>query len=120
MPTREHIVGVIEAYCRCETEKDKQGWLALFAPEATHEDPVGKLTNAGIKNIAAFWDSFQPVNVELWLTEPPIVCGNEAIAFMKCRVGPANDRHESGRIIDQFIFNDEGKIVALRAFYEAE
>ena len=117
MPTREHIIGVIEAYCRCETQKDKAGWLALFAPDATHEDPVGRLTNAGIENIAAFWDSFQPMDVELVLTEPPIVCGHEAIAFMRARIGPAGARRESGRIIDQFIFDDDGRITALRAFY---
>ena len=50
--------------------------------------------------------------------EPVIVCGNEAIAIMRCRTGPADNRRESGRIVDQFVFDDHGRITNLRAFYE--
>lgn len=119
MATREQMVTAIEEYCRCETEKDKESWLALFAPSIRHEDPVGSSNiNEGLEQVAAFWDSFQPYDVELWLTAPPIVCGNEAIAPMKARVGPAGARQESGQIFDQFIFDDAGKITNLRAFHE--
>jgi len=117
MPTAEHMRAVVDAYCRYQTGKKKEQWLGLFAPDATHEDPVGVLLNEGIEKIGGFWDSFQVNNVELWLTEDTIVCGNEAIAFMKARVGPEGQRFESPRIIDQFVFNDEGKIAKLRAFY---
>ena len=119
MPTREQMVAAIEEYCRCETQKDKAGWLALFADNIRHEDPVGSPNdNRGIEMISAFWDVFQPYDVELWLTAPVIVCGNEAIALMKARTGPADARRESGTIVDQFIFNDEGKITNVRAFHE--
>jgi ketosteroid isomerase-like protein len=112
------MIQAIEAYCRAETQKDKAAWLALFAENAVHEDPVGQVKNEGLEKIAAFWDSFQPWDVELWLTEPPIVCGNEAIALMQCRTGPAHDRRLSGRIVDQMIFNEAGRITAVRAFYD--
>jgi steroid delta-isomerase len=118
MPEPEQMIAAIEAYCRAETEKDKAAWMALFAEGAVHEDPVGLVRNEGLEKIAAFWDSFQPVDVELWLTEPPIVCGNEAIALMQCKVGPADNRTLSGRIVDQMIFNEAGKITAVRAFYD--
>ncbi len=118
MPSRDHMIQAIETYCRAECEKDKAAWMALFAVGAVHEDPVGTLRNEGLEKIAGFWDSFQPMNVELWLTEPPIICGNEAIALMQCRVGPADNRRESGRIVDQFIFNEAGEITNLRAFYD--
>jgi steroid delta-isomerase len=118
MPNREAMVHAVEAYCRAENDKDKAAWLALFAEDAVHEDPVGLVRNAGLDKIAAFWDRFESSNVELWLTEPPIVCGNELIALMKCRTGPADNRRESGRIIDQMIFDESGKIKAVRAFYD--
>jgi steroid delta-isomerase len=118
MPNREAMVRAVEAYCRAETEKDKKGWLALFAEDAVHEDPVGLVRNEGLEKIAAFWDRFESSNVELWLTEPPIVCGNEVIALMKCRTGPADSRRESGRIVDQMIFDENGRIKAVRAFYD--
>jgi steroid Delta-isomerase len=117
MATKEQMIKAIEEYCKFETEKNRSGWLALFADDAVHEDPVGLRINAGIDKIAAFWDSFQPANVELWLTEPPIICGNEVIALMKCTSGPANARLESGRTVDNFVFNDAGKITRVRSFY---
>ena len=118
MPDREQMVAAVEAYCRAETQKDKAGWMALFSPEIVHEDPVGVVRNEGLAKVSAFWDSFQPYDVELWLTEPPIVCGDELIALMKCRTGPTEDRRESPRIVDQFIFDAAGKIKAVRAFYD--
>jgi len=119
MATREEMAAAVLEYCRAETEKDKEAWLALFTPDATHEDPVGARTNSGIDKIAEFWDGFQGFDLELYVTEPVIVCGNEAIAIMRCKMGPADSRTESGTIVDQFIFDDEGKIKALRAFYGA-
>jgi steroid delta-isomerase len=118
MPSKEQMVQAVEAYCRAQTQKDKAAWMALFAEDAVHEDPVGVVRNEGLAKIAAFWDGYQSNNLELWLTEPTIVCGNEAIAFMKCRTGPADNRRESGRIVDQMIFDDAGKIKAVRAFYD--
>jgi steroid Delta-isomerase len=112
------MAAAVQEYCRAENEKDKDAWLALFADGAVHEDPVGQSVNAGLDQIAGFWDYFQPSNVELWCEEPVIVCGNEAIAIMRCRTGPADNRRESGRIVDQFIFDNAGKITNLRAFYD--
>jgi len=117
VPTKEQIISAIEDYCRFETEKNKEGWLALFAPDASHEDPVGLVRNDGLEKIAAFWDGFQPWNVHLRLVEPPIVCGVEAVALMEATTGPDNDRRTSPRIVDQMIFTEDGKIKAVRAFY---
>lgn len=119
MPDRDQMVKAIEEYCRCETEKDKDAWLALFADSIKHEDPVGSANvNIGKDKVAAFWDMFQPYDVELWLTAPVIVCGNEAIAQMKCKVGQGDQRRESGPIVDQFIFDEDGRITNVRAFHE--
>lgn len=118
MPDRKQMTAAIEEYCRAETEKDKDAWLALFADTVKHEDPVGRRTNEGIAKVSEFWDSFQPYDVELWLTAPVIICGNEAIAQMKCKTGPADNRNESGTIIDNFVFDEAGKITRVRAFYD--
>lgn len=116
--TQEQMTAAVEEYCRAETEKDKQAWLALFAEDVVHEDPVGSgNVNRGLPALAAFWDSFVVSDVELWCEEPPIICANEAIGLMRCRVGPPESRWESGRIVDHFAFNDEGKISSVRAFW---
>lgn len=118
MPDPSKMKQVMEDYCRAETEKDKPTWMALFAEGAVHEDPVGEVRNEGLENISTFWDSFQSHNLEVTLTEPSIVCGDELICFMQARFGPANARGQSGRIVDQVIFNEDCKITAVRAFYD--
>lgn len=118
MATRERITAAIQEYCRAETEKDKPAWLALFAENVVHEDPVGNRPNKGLEMVSAFWDGFQPLNLELRLTAPVIVCGNEAVAVMACKAGPSDARMEVAPIIDHFVFDDAGKITSVRAFYE--
>ncbi|HET9628927.1 MAG TPA: nuclear transport factor 2 family protein [Novosphingobium sp.] len=118
MVTREKMQAVMEEYCRCESEGDKEGWLALFDPEIIHEDPVGGTnTNVGLEQIAAFWDRFPP-NLKVELTEPLIKCGNEAIVYMRAQLGDPANPHVTERIIDNVWFNDEGKITRVRAFYD--
>jgi len=118
MNDRDSMVRAINEYCRAMTEKDKHSWLTLFSENITHEDPVGTTVNTGIAQVSAFWDSIQAYKIELWLSAPIIVCGNEAIAPMKCRLGIGDERRESSQIFDQFIFADNGKITAVRAYYE--
>ena len=120
MIDRKKIAAVIDEYCRAITAQDKQGWLNLFADGIRHEDPVNVRVNLGKEQLAAFWDLFVGFNIELSLTAPTIVCGNEAVAFMRSRMGPADSRKEIAPIIDTFVFDDAGRITSVRAFYEQE
>lgn len=118
MVTKEHMQAVMEEYCRCESERDKEGWLALFDPSIIHEDPVGGTnTNIGLDQIANFWEHFPP-NLKVELTRPIIARGNEAIAFMRAELGEPGNRIVTEPIIDNVWFNDEGKITRVRAFYD--
>jgi hypothetical protein len=120
MVTRQHIVDIIDEYCRAITAQDKAGWLGLFADGIRHEDPVNVRVNLGKEQLAGFWDMFVGLNIDLALTAPTIVCGNEAVAFMRSRMGPQEARKEVTPIIDTFVFDDAGKIMSVRAFYELE
>lgn len=116
--TKEQMVSAVAEYCRAETEKDKQAWLALFAEDVIHEDPVGSgNVNHGLSALANFWDNFVGSDIELWCEEQVIVCSNEAIGLMRCRAGPPDNRWESDRIVDHFVFNDDGRIASVRAFW---
>jgi steroid delta-isomerase len=120
MINRNQIVTAIDEYCRTITAQDKQGWLKLFADGIRHEDPVNVRVNLGKEQLAAFWDLFVALDIELSLTAPLIVCGNEAVAFMRSRMGPTDSRKEMAPIIDTFVFDDSGRITSVRAFYEQE
>lgn len=111
------MIEAIRSYCRAETEGDKEAFMTLFADKVLHEDPVGVAVRHDRAGLEELWGMAQAGNVELWLTDDVIVCGNEAIALMRCRTGPAGDRTERGPIVDHFTFDDAGKITSVRAFY---
>lgn len=46
-----------ETSLRLTKERDRAGWLGLFAPDAFVEDPVGGGRHEGIEAITAFYDS---------------------------------------------------------------
>jgi len=118
MVTKEHMQAVMEKYCRCQSERDKGGWLSLFDPSIIHEDPVGGTnTNVGLDQIANFWEHFPP-NLKVELTRPIIARGNEAIVFMRAELDGPDQRIVTEPIIDNVWFNDEGKITRVRAFYD--
>jgi steroid Delta-isomerase len=120
MIDRKTITAAIDEYCRAITSQDKQGWLDLFADGIRHEDPVNVRVNLGKEQLAAFWDTFVGLDIELSLTAPVIVCGNEAVAFMRSRLGPVDSRKEMAPVIDILVFDDAGRITSVRAFYEQE
>lgn len=118
MRDRATIVRAIESYCRVQTEKDHEGWNALFAREVFHEDPVGMGRTNGREHVTgAFWDHIVRNDVRIWLTDEVIVCGSEALAIMACEIGPESARRRIAPVVDQFVFDEDGLIVSARGFY---
>ncbi|MEV6557425.1 nuclear transport factor 2 family protein [Nocardia sp. NPDC051756] len=106
---------------------DKDAWLAMFAADAVVEDPVGPSDfdpegngHRGRAAISAFWDNTIAPNESIeFLLEDSFACGNEVAYTGKVR------SHNGGQVIDAegvFIYrvDDEGKIRAVRAFWEFE
>jgi steroid delta-isomerase len=119
MLSREHAHQVIETYCKAESAKDRDTWLSLFTPDATHEDPVGAPVNRGIEAIGAFFDaSAGQMDLDLHMTAPPVVVANEALAFLAVYVGHGAERQLLSPIVDHLVFDDDGRITALRAFFD--
>jgi steroid delta-isomerase len=119
MVTPEQVQQVVATYCSAESAKDRDTWLSLFAPDATHEDPVGAPVNRGLEAIGAFFDAGAgQMDLDLHTTAPPIVVGNEALAFLAVRVGHGAERLLLSPIVDHMVFDADGRIVALRAFFD--
>ncbi|TSD95724.1 nuclear transport factor 2 family protein [Skermania sp. ID1734] len=107
--------------------KNKQQWLALFAPEACVEDPVGPSGfdpegkgHHGAEGISAFWDMAiaKADSIEFHFHDS-VACGNEAcfLGFIRTLIGGMQIDAEGAFT---YRVNDDGKIVALRAFWEVE
>ncbi|GAB3208882.1 nuclear transport factor 2 family protein [Nocardia tengchongensis] len=104
--------------------KRKDEWLALFAPEARVEDPVGVSPydpvgegHRGLAAIAAFWDlAIQPSRIEFTWADS-FACGDEAAFTGTIRSTRAELAVEVD-LVAVYRVNADGKIVALRAFWE--
>jgi steroid Delta-isomerase len=119
MVTPEHVEQVVKTYCTAESAKDRETWLSLFAPDASHEDPVGAPVNRGIDAIGAFFDAGAgQMDLDLHATAAPIVVGDEALVFLEVHVGHGTERLVLAPIVDHMVFDGDGRIVSLRAFFD--
>ena len=118
MVTREHVEQVLARYCTAETTKDRATWLSLFTGDATVEEADGS-TIRGADAMRAFFDaSVARLDLDLHETAPPIVVGDEALAFLELHLGRGADRHVLAPIVDHFVFDADGRISSVRAFYD--
>lgn len=106
--------------------RDKEAWLAVFADDAVVEDPIGPSHfdpdgkgHRGKEAIAKFYDmAIAPSELEFNFVET-FQCGNE-----EANVGTIVIKSRGYEVIAEGVFtyrvNDDGKIVALRAFWELD
>src|SRR5690606_13277904 len=101
-------------------EHNKEGWLDLWAEDAILEDPVGVDIYPGKQILASrFWSLIEQLKpMKLWLDREVIVCGNEAIGILNGVVTRDGELTRVGPIVDHFVFNAEGKISSMRAFWK--
>ncbi|HVN52061.1 MAG TPA: nuclear transport factor 2 family protein [Acidimicrobiales bacterium] len=117
--TAEQIRATIDAYVAAFTNGDKDGYLSLFAPDGTVEDPVGSEVCRGPAEIAGFWDGVRNMTptIELRLVGTPRVAGGGA-AFAMQALPELGDAKMVVDIIDVMAFDDEGRITSLRAYWD--
>jgi len=109
------------------TAGDRDGWLSLFAEDAVLEDPIGPSSfdpdgagHHGREAIAAFWDDVISMGRVEFDVRESYACGNEV-----ANVGQITTTLPDGTraLVDgvyTYRVNDDGELVALRAFWEQE
>lgn len=89
---------------------------ALFAEDASVEDPVGTEPKVGQAAILEFYAASMQTGAKLKLEGPIRVCGPyAAFAFSVLLNLGGKDMHVD--VIDTFKFNDDGKVVEMRAYF---
>ena len=87
----------------------------MFADDAKVEDPVGTDIHDGIEAITAFYDGALSSGAKLRLSGEPR-CAGSAVAFpFQVLMGDSTID-----IIDVFYFNDNGKVIDMKAYWGAE
>lgn len=127
--TIEHPARAAAAKSRAAvTGKDKQAWLSLMADDIHIEDPIGKSpvdpTGEGIKgieNLDAFWDKNIAPNDYEFVVHHSYAAGSEVANHMTLKIGLGGGamRAEVDGVFT-YKLNAEGKICALRGFWELE
>jgi ketosteroid isomerase-like protein len=109
-------------------EKDRDGWLALFADDAVIEDPVGPSmfdkSGAGHRGkdaIANFYDTTISMSEKVTITiDHSIECGDEV-----ARVGEISITLPGGQVglvtcVNIYKVGADGKLVSLRSFWDQD
>jgi ketosteroid isomerase-like protein len=107
--------------------RDKDAWLAVFADDAIIEDPIGPSPfdpegkgHRGRDAISAFWDNvIAPTDNIEFNYRDTYECGNEE-ANVGNIVTTMGGHQFTAEGVFTYKVNDEGKMVALRAFWEME
>jgi steroid Delta-isomerase len=107
--------------------RDKEAWLAVFADDAIVEDPIGPsvfdpegLGHRGRDAIAAFWDkAIAPTTKIEFVFRDTYQCGNEEanVGHILITTGEYQTTAEG---VFTYRVDAEGKMVALRAYWEME
>jgi len=109
----------------CAEQKDRAGWLALWAEDGVVEDPVGVSPlnpsgegHRGAEKIAAFYDATIGVSDLRFCIRQTFACGNEC-----ANVGTITVRMENGvvsrtELVMVYRLNEQGELASMRAFWE--
>ena len=105
--------------------KRKDDWLALFAPDAIIEDPVGRSPidpsgdgHRGTAAISAFWDNQIAANTIHFEVRESYAAGSECANVGTISIGLPNGMKARCDGVFVYRVNDAGKLISLRAHWE--
>ncbi|MDH3705980.1 MAG: SgcJ/EcaC family oxidoreductase [Acidimicrobiia bacterium] len=120
MSSADDIRATVEEYVRRWNASDGDAVAELFDEHATVADPVDGEPHQGRADIAAFFTSTftDGMDATLSLTGPVRVAGPHAAFPMQVTIDLGD---QTGRldIIDTMVFGDDGRISAMRAYWDA-
>lgn len=112
----DKIREVVEAYVRLVAEGKATEVADLYADDATVEDPVGTDVRRGREAILEFYGGLEGLEASTTLHQVKIAAGEAVFAFeLVTKVG---DKSYTVSPIDHMVFDDEGRITAMRAFWD--
>ncbi len=111
----EHIRKTISRYIELMNAADFDSIAELYAENATLEDPIGTEPRHGREAVREFYAGAVG-SVTLELTGSPRVAAGQVAFPMRARIGGT----EILEIIDVMVFNDDGQISSMRAFWSAD
>ena len=115
MPSQEAIAQTVHRYLELVAEGTAEDVLALYAADATIEDPIGSDLRRGHEAIREFYAGFQDAQKDTELAELR-VAGSEA-AFLWHLTLDAGGTRTRISPISMMAFDEEARITSMRAFW---
>ncbi len=118
MPSPEQIADTVNRYISLVAKGSAEDIAELYADDATVEDPVGGEVHIGRQAIRGFYAAVEGAERECELVALR-VAGNEA-AFQFRLTVKAGDGGMVIEPIDVMVFDDDGKVAAMKAYWSAD
>ncbi|HEX3842436.1 MAG TPA: nuclear transport factor 2 family protein [Acidimicrobiales bacterium] len=107
---------------------DREAWLALFTEDSVVQDPIGPSVfdpegkgHRGLEAIAAFYDNVIAANESIKFTiQQSFLCGDEVANVGVIRITFAGGSAVEVDGVYTYRCSPEGKIAALRAYWEVD
>jgi len=119
MATRDDICAVCDQYVALLSKADTEGIVALYAPHARVEDPLGTPPKVGHDQIRQFYSSFAGNNITATRIGPVTVVGHQAAFQFRVDV-PLGEETLSMVTTDLMTFDENGKVTAMTAYADME
>ncbi len=111
--------------------KNREGWLGLYAEDAIIEDPIGVSPidpegrgHRGCAAREAFWDNFiAPANINIDILDSyaaGMEVANHVVISVDMDLGEGKALQQKVHGVITYRVNEEGKLVALRAYWEID
>lgn len=114
--TPEHMTAVVQRYVAALNASDLEAIVALYADDATVEDPVGTPPKRGLEAIRAFYAQSVQLPLQVALHGDVRTAENEAAFAFSVRF-VYEGKETTIEPIDHFCFNAQGKITSMRALF---
>jgi len=116
MPDTAKMEATVHAYVAAFGAGDPDQAAALFAEDATVEDPVGTPVHKGREAIRAFYAASMKTGAKLKLEGPIRIAADYAVFPFSANLdlGAGKGRVD---VIDTFRFNEANEVVEMRAFF---
>lgn len=118
MPNPEAMQAAVHAYVQALNTGDVEAIVALYAEDATVEDPVGSTPQRGLAQIRAFYTASLQLKLAVELDGEIRTAGREA-AFAFHVSFEFQGQCTTISPIDTFLFDEAGRIVQMRAYFGA-
>ncbi len=119
MPTTEQKLAAVHGYIAAFEAGSADAVIALFAQDATVEDPLGTPIKRGHAEIRDFYATSMATGAKLTLEGAPRFAA-DYVAFPFTVTLEWGGQTSVIEVIDTFRLNDDGKIIEMRAYWGPE